>query len=230
MQNSDKRQLIGKKFLSSKEPRVVNYYIAIAVDIILLYFFNNIVFANIFFLSAKDLTNCLWAINLALGIGIIGNFIFLLYRPRWFRHLVQAVLNALAVLAVYVIFRVFPFTFTDDVWRTVARIIMIIIMVGAGIGFVVEVVKSGIAWLHREPPFAPTATPVSPSEAGPPASSLPAEEPPPPPPPSEPEPSASSLPPESASGPPPSPGSSSQPEPPSESPDSSLPPGPPRPD
>lgn len=208
MGNSDEKLSIGQKPLSTKEPRVVNYYIALAIDVILLYFFNNIVFANIIFLSAKDLTSCLWAINLALGVGIIGNFIFLLYRPRWFRHMVQAVLSALAILAVYTIFRVFPFTFSDDIFRTITRAILIIIMVGAGIGFVVEMVKSGIAWIHKEPPPTSSVLPVAPPQPEP----LPVS-------------------PVSGSGPEPplvSPGSPSKPEPPSEPNASPLPPEPPQ--
>ena len=197
MQNSDINKSISKKILSSKEPRVVSYYVAISVDIILLYFFNNIIFASISFLSSKDLINCLWAINLALGAGIIGNFIFLLYRPRWFYHLIQAVLSALVILAVYTIYRIFPFTFGVDIFRTITRIILLIIMAGTAIGFMVELVKFTITWMHREPPPAPPISPVSPlpPEAPPtqPVSALPPEPPlvsPPSSPPPEPPPSA----------------------------------------
>jgi hypothetical protein len=194
MQNFNQNKSISKRILSFREPRIVNYYVAIAVDIILLYFFNNIVFASISFLSSKDLTSCLWAINLALGAGIIGNFIFLLYRPRWFYHLVQAILNALIILAVYTIYRVFPFTFSADVFQTVTRTILIIVMAGSGISLIVEIVKFGSAWFHREPP---PASPVSPLPPEPPptqpVSAVPPEPPqvsPPSSPPPEPPPSA----------------------------------------
>jgi len=162
MQDLDRKITPSRKFLSSKEPRLVNYYIAMAIDIILLYFFNNIVFANIIFLSMKDLTSCLWAINLALGAGIIGNFVFLLFRPSWFRHLVQAVLNALALLAVYTVFRIFPFVLNTDILRTVTKVVLVVIMAGIGLGFVIELIKSGFAWTHRAPPPTPPISPVSP--------------------------------------------------------------------
>jgi hypothetical protein len=181
MQNLEQKQSVVKKFLSSKEPRLVNYYVAIAVEIILLYFFNNIVFASIVFLSAKALTDCLWSINLALGAGIIVNFIFLLYRPRWFCHLLQAVLNALSILALYVILRIFPFIFDVDIYRKITQILLLFMMVGIGVGFIVEVVKFGFAWMHRQPPPSPPITPVFrlPPEPppAPPASSLPPEPP-----------------------------------------------------
>jgi hypothetical protein len=182
MQNSDINKSISKKILSSKEPRVVNYYVAIAVNIILLYFFNNIVFASISFLSSKDLIRCLWAVNLSLGVGIIGNFIFLLYRPRWFYHLIQAILSALVILAVYTFYRVFPFTFSSDVFGTVTRIILLIIMAGTAIGFIAELVKFAITWMHRQPPSVPQTSPVSPLPPEPsptqPLSDLPPEPPP----------------------------------------------------
>jgi hypothetical protein len=208
MQNSDRKQSISKKFLSSKEPRLVTYYISIAVDIILLYFFNNIVFANIIFLSSKNLTNCLWAINLALAAGIVGNFIFLLFRPRWFRHLIRAVLYTLALLAVYVIYRVFPFIFSADIFRTVTRIVLVIIMAGTGIGVVLEVIKFGVTWIHRQPPAGLLISPVTPPQVGSPASQFSPE--------SSPEPPASVSP--------------SLPEAPAAPPASSLPPEPPRPE
>ncbi|MBN1191149.1 MAG: hypothetical protein JXA46_15435 [Dehalococcoidales bacterium] len=75
-------------------------------------------FANRYFIS------CLWAINLFLSSCIMGNFVLLLYRPRWFHHLVMLVISALALLAVYVIYHIFPFELPDESSRTAARIIL----------------------------------------------------------------------------------------------------------
>jgi hypothetical protein len=181
MQNINNTELLGKKSHSSSKPRVVNFYVGMAVDIIFLYFFNNIVFVKIPFLVTNSFVSCLWAINLALAAGIIGNFVFLLYRPNWFVHLIQAVMNALVILAVYVVFKIFPLTFDSSGLETAARIILIVIMAATGIGFIVELVRAGIAFTRREPPD-PPVPPISPISA------LPSEPPAPPPesPPSEP--------------------------------------------
>ncbi len=127
---------------AGSEASVANYYLSMAADIILLYFFNNIIYANLSFLVTKDYISCLWAINLALSIGIIGNFILLLYRPRWFPHLVQAVFNILAAFAVFVVFKTFPFTITAQNLEQGVKIALIVIIAALLIGTIIELVKS----------------------------------------------------------------------------------------
>lgn len=170
MQNINNKKSYVKNDGRSVETGIAKYYIDLAANIILLYFFNNIIYANIPFLANKSYISCLWAINLALAVGIIGNFILLLYRPRWFHHLVQAVLSALIILAAYIVYRIFPFTFNSDVLQTVARTLLLIIMAGTGIGLIVEVVKFSISFMHREPPGTPPVSPLSSLPPEPPAS------------------------------------------------------------
>lgn len=121
------------------------YYIAIAINIILLYFFNNLRFLNLPFIINDELISCLWAINLALSFGIISNFVLLLYRPEWFHHLTQAVILGLAGLSVYIVYRIFPFTFNTSTPDTITRVILIILMAAAAIGLIVEFVKLWMA-------------------------------------------------------------------------------------
>lgn len=130
-----------KNSVPSTNKHTAVYYIGTAVYIILLYFFNNIIYANIPFLITKDYINCLWAINLALGLGIIGNFTLLLYRPRWFTHLVQAILSALGVFAIYIIYHIFPFTFAIQNPGQAIKIVLIIIMIILSIHVVIEAIR-----------------------------------------------------------------------------------------
>ncbi len=168
MQNVNCNKTLVKNGVSSTEPSIANYYVGMAADIILLYFFNNIKYVEIPFLTTKDYISCLWAINLALGAGIIGNFVLLFYRPRWFPHLVQAILNALSILAVYIIYKIFPFSFSAISFQTATRIALILIMAAIGIGLIVEVIKFGKALVHREPPATPPVSPISPLPPKPP--------------------------------------------------------------
>jgi hypothetical protein len=183
MQNINENNKVAKSNRSSAKPGAATFYAGLIANIILLYFFNNIIFANIPFLVTKDFISCLWAINLALGVGIIGNFICLIYHPRWFPHLVQALLNLLVILAVYTVYRIFPFNLSSEGLQTAARIILLIIIAGTGIAFVVEAVKAGIAAVHREPPPStpapptPPISPASPLQPEPPISPLPPEPP-----------------------------------------------------
>lgn len=129
-----------KENVPRKEKSVANYYIAMAVDIVLLYVLNNLRYMNISLIT-DNFTFCLWAINLALGIGIIGNFILLLYRPLWFHNTVQVILSALAILGVYVVFKTFPFDLGSEIWETVAKAILILIMAGIAITFVLDLFR-----------------------------------------------------------------------------------------
>jgi hypothetical protein len=139
---------------SSKEPGKWNFLISIFIDILLLYFFNNLIYFNIPFLT-RDIVSCLWAINLTLGFGIIGNFVLLLYHPRWFIHLIQVVINGLSILAVLTIYKIFPFTFSNESYQSAAKILLIIIMAGNGVGLVVELVKTLRAIPHNPNPRPP---------------------------------------------------------------------------
>jgi hypothetical protein len=142
-------------------PRIAHYYIAIAVDIVLLYVLNNLRYMGISLIT-DYFTSCLWAINLSLSFGIVGNFTLLLYRPRWFHHLVQAILSLLAIIAVYVVYSIFPFNLGGELLPRALRIILILIMAGAAIGLLVEVVKFTLAWMQREKPPAPPSSAITP--------------------------------------------------------------------
>lgn len=106
--------------------------------------------------------SCLWAINLFLGFSMMGNFTLLLYRPRWFHHLVMALICLVAVLAVYVFYHVFPLDIHSDSTATLARIILIVIMAAAGAALIRRLVLFIKALLEREPLPLPPALPVSP--------------------------------------------------------------------
>ncbi len=144
-----------KKF---KVPGVVNYYVGITVNIILLYALNNIRYLNSSVLDTNKYISCLWAINLALTIGILGNFILLIRRPRWLYHASQLIMNLTIILAFYIIFQQFPFNFVSSLYQTAVKVILIIIMVGTGIGAIVELVRLGLVFLDREKPAAVPVT------------------------------------------------------------------------
>ncbi len=83
------------------------YVGAIIVNIILLYIFNNLLNWHVYFVTSA-FNEVLWIINLSIAVAIIGNFLMLLYRPEWFRHVTKIVLNIVAFAAVYLVYTVFP--------------------------------------------------------------------------------------------------------------------------
>jgi hypothetical protein len=143
------------------------YFIAIIIEIILLYFVNNFLHNSITALApyvtstypsfivktinalasfkvpslTTEFISCLWAINLAITIALLGNLALTLYHPRWFHHLVKGLLLGLAVLPVYVIYHLFPFELDSETKQTLVRAILIIIMAGLALGFIYQMVQ-----------------------------------------------------------------------------------------
>ncbi len=144
----------------------VPYFVAIAVEIILLYVINNFLSNHITalapyvtntypsfivksvnalasfkvpFLSSKFIS-CLWAINLAITCALLGNLALTLYHPRWFHHLIKGLLLAIAILPVYVTWHLFPFDFKTPVYETLARVILLVLAGGLAIGGIVRIV------------------------------------------------------------------------------------------
>lgn len=147
-----------------RENGIVGYLINIAISIVLLYILNNLLnlyvpwipgdFSKFFWNILNNVYNhveiphlskafvqCLWAINIFLGFSIIGNFVLILYRPRWFHHLVQSALAGLAIMAFSIVYAIYPFNFDNSAINTGIRVVLIIIMVGLGIGLLSEFVR-----------------------------------------------------------------------------------------
>jgi hypothetical protein len=116
------------------------YVAAIVVDVILLIVVNNLLAWGVPFLT-HSFYACLWAINLSLAVSIIGNAVLLAYNARWFRHVIQIVLDIFALIAIYVVYVIFPFAFPQVLWVIVAKIALIIAIVGVVVGLIVEFVK-----------------------------------------------------------------------------------------
>jgi hypothetical protein len=156
-----------KEYQSPGKHKLTGYLVAIAVNIFLLYVVNNLVstiphtldeyaskdypgiiitvvhwavnFQASFITS--DFVSCLWAINLALCLGIIGNFTLLLYRPDWLHHLIQIILSATGFLAVFVLFNIFPFSIVAGTPQTVIRVLLIMAMAGMAVSLIVELIR-----------------------------------------------------------------------------------------
>jgi hypothetical protein len=153
------------------------YFAGIIVCIVLLYVFNNLLNlymlvipegSNIFkavmgtsytqlsvpFLS-KEFISCLWAINLALGLGMMGNFTLLFYRPRWFCYLLQASLIALGILPVYLVHKIFPFILNSPSAETLVKNGLVVLMVLLGAASLFMLVNSAVRFIRTIRSFEP---------------------------------------------------------------------------
>ncbi len=137
MENS----IAAKPTVKSKPNKASGYIAAIVINIVLLFVFNNLLKWGVPFLTPAY-SGVLWAINLSLGATIAANFLFLVYDAGWFRHLVQLALNVIALLVVFLIYSIYPFTFVAEAWSQWVRIGLIVVMAFIGIGIIVELFQA----------------------------------------------------------------------------------------
>ena len=121
-----------------KMERNQEYIAAIIFNFIFLYIFNNLLNWHVYFVTSA-LTEVLWIINLSIVVAIIGNFLMLLYRPDWFRHVTKIVLNVVAFAAVYLVYIVFPFNFSNSFLNWGLSVLLILALIGIIIATIVEI-------------------------------------------------------------------------------------------
>jgi hypothetical protein len=127
--------------------------ITIGVFILLVYLFNNLYytysphiqnettqFFGIFLkniynhgeipLISKNFINCLWAINLFLFVSILGYFSLLIYTQKLYKKLVFVCISILGILAISVVYVVFPFKIGSGAMIMVVKVLLIVIGTG----------------------------------------------------------------------------------------------------
>lgn len=129
-----------KTFLKEKEPKKSEFIAAIVANIILLYIVNNLLSWNLSFI-ASSFQDVLWIFNISITATIIGNLIFLIYHPGWFRSIIRIILNILGFMVVYYLYTVFPFIFSNGWVIFSLEFAFIVAMVVMVIVTIVEVVK-----------------------------------------------------------------------------------------
>ncbi|MEG3616755.1 hypothetical protein [Isoptericola haloaureus] len=87
-------------------------------------------------------TEVLTAVDASIVVGIVANLVYLLADPPRLRALGDVVTTAVGLVAVVVVWRVFPFDFAGTFdWALVVRILLVVAMVGSAIGIVVGLVR-----------------------------------------------------------------------------------------
>jgi hypothetical protein len=117
------------------------YAVSIVVNAILLYIVHHVTTWGVPFLTPA-FEDVLWAIDLSLGATIVANAFFMAYDRGWFRHLSEMVLDALALLSTYTLYRVFPFQFDDAWWYQVAGVALLAVMLAVSIALIVNALKA----------------------------------------------------------------------------------------
>lgn len=129
--------LSAKRREKEKNSKKSEYIGAIVVNVILLYIFNNLLNWQVNFIT-NAFNEVLWVINLAIIATIIGNMMFLIFNPEWFKHIIKIILNIFAFTAVYSIYSIFPFNFSLFLIDWSAIIALIFIMIGIAVATIIE--------------------------------------------------------------------------------------------
>ena len=130
----------------SRGARTSGYTVAIVINVILWYVTHNLLDWNLPVITER-FVEVLPAVEWSLGATIIANALFMVYDPRWFRHLAQVGLNILALFSTYMFYQVFPFEFGTESLNWLVRVGLFLAMVGIVIGIVAELIA---ALFHRE--------------------------------------------------------------------------------
>lgn len=132
-ENGSNNENITKKIknglLKEKKSKKSEYVFAVIANLILFYIANNIMNWNLSFIT-PSFSQVLWAINLAIGVTILGNIILLIYDPSWLRHLAKAVMNVFSFVAAYTFYVVFPLSFSQNLINIFFVFLIVLIMIG----------------------------------------------------------------------------------------------------
>lgn len=124
------------------------YIVSVVVNGIFIFLLNYLPNWDIPFLN-EYYTECLWAINLALGAIIISNFTFIFFNKKWFLHLLQVFTSITSFIAFYVINEVFPFILENDVWYTLLKVFLIAGMVISILSAIYNIIRTALPFRKK---------------------------------------------------------------------------------
>lgn len=127
----------------------VGYIVSIIILVILLYIFEHLYEWGVPFLT-EEYNDLLWYIRLSFYASIAMNVVFLMYDPKWLKHLLQAAANVFGALSVIMFYVIFPFDFHADQVSKIVRIILLVIMIIMLLSIVIELIKAIRALTRRE--------------------------------------------------------------------------------
>lgn len=119
------------------------YALAAAVNLMLLVVVNNLLAWDLLPWLTDDFEQVLPILNLSLVASMAVNLAYIWVDPGGFKPLVQAGLNVINLLVVFRLLRLFPFDFSgyEFDWAILARIVLILAMVGTTIAIIAELAK-----------------------------------------------------------------------------------------
>lgn len=119
----------------------VGYIIAIIVNVILYYIFNNLLNWHIGFITG-DFKLVLPVLNISILAAIVGNVILFFYDAPRFKTTIRIIWNIISIVFVYALYKIFPFNFSAlpsyQLLNMVSKIILLAVIAGLFIASIVE--------------------------------------------------------------------------------------------
>ncbi|MFA5927238.1 MAG: hypothetical protein WCT32_04085 [Patescibacteria group bacterium] len=134
---------LGERFNSSpknkRKNRTIEYIVAIVINIVLIAIWGRLPQWLPFITDSFAAVLPLFYISFAATIA--ANMLFLVYDEVLFKATIKAALNILSIVVLITLDYVFPFDFSaypGSEWEIVARIVLVVSIIGTVIGTVVE--------------------------------------------------------------------------------------------
>ena len=119
--------------------QISNYFGAIVSNVIIIYILNHLLTWNVRFLT-NGFSACLWLFNLSLSFTILANVLFLFYCEPWFKNLLNILINIVSFIALFTLYKLFPFNLTQ-IEKTFVLIFLIVAIVSTVIAALVNFFK-----------------------------------------------------------------------------------------
>ena len=128
---------------ASPATRRFGYSVAIVINAALLVLVNNVLVWDWFVWLTDDFEQVLPLLSLSLAASILVNVVYLFYDRAWFKSASQILVSVIGLGVAVRTLRVFPFDFSayEFNWAAVARVVLILGVVGITVGIISEVVK-----------------------------------------------------------------------------------------
>jgi hypothetical protein len=123
--------------------RRFGYLVAVAVNVAMLYAVNRWPgWETVSFLT-DDTRRVIDLVNASIVVSLVANVVYFVRDPRWLKALGDLLTTTIGIVVLVRLWRVFPFDFPDGSvdWTLVARIVLVVGIVGSAIGIVVALVS-----------------------------------------------------------------------------------------
>lgn len=114
--------------------------VAIIINGIMAFVANNLLAWDFPSFLTEDFERVLPAVNLSLAVTVAVNVLRIIYDARWFARVTEVVSLSFNIAATLRLLDVFPFEFDagQDGWETMARLLLIFVVVGSVVAIVTQ--------------------------------------------------------------------------------------------